>query len=350
MRADLSLLPTVFLTAEAVAAGLDGRRLRTALVRGEVLHLGRGVWADPGRWPAWAADRHHLLASAAVRAVPDCAMSHASAALSWGLPRPRGRLPRPCVTVEEGDRSRSPGSWMTLYRGSLSQALVTDRDGLRVTTAPRTVVDAARQLSTGDALAMADAAVRGSLTTAAALQVERRRERRWPGVTRVDQVLALLDARREGWLESWSAAAFHRMGLPPWLPQVNVFDGHGEFLGRVDGYWIGLGVVGEADGRGKYLGDHDPGLDRSPDAVARRLLAGADREVAIRATGLGLVRWSTEDITLRPLLVAARWRREVERTDSRRIRADLRCTCCNLDPTSCDLGAVHAAPLARNRT
>jgi hypothetical protein len=167
-------------------------------------------------------------------------------------------------------------------------------------------------------------------------------QRRWPGSLRTERVLHLLDPRREGWLESWSAAAFHRMELPRWIPQVVVRDAHDRFLGRVDGYWPGLGVVAEADGRGKYLGDVDPALDRSPDAVAQRVLASGQREVALRSCGLGVVRWTTEEITRQQLRVSARWRAEVQRTDPRGIRATLTCSCCQLPVTSCEIGAVFS--------
>jgi len=156
-------------------------------------------------------------------------------------------------------------------------------------------------------------------------------------------MLAQVDARREGWLESWSADAFRRMELPRWIPQVNVYDAHDRFLGRVDGYWPDFGVAAEADGRGKYLGDVDPSLDRSPDAVAQRVLEAGEREVGLRACGLGLVRWTTKEITTAQLVVGARWRAEVARTDPRGIRATLICSCCNAPLTSCDLGAVYSA-------
>lgn len=340
MRLDLSDLPTVFLTSEAESAGIDTRRLRTAATVGLVDRLGRGVLADPGRWPSDPAERHLALARAAVRAVDECALSHVSAALSHGLPNPRGPLPRPSVTVDDHVRSRSPGSWMTLYRGELPGGHVEEVDGVRRTIAPRAVTDCARHLPLGDALAITDAAVRAGLTTPTAVRDLREFERRWPGSLGTDRVLDLLDPRREGWLESWSAAAFHRMELPRWIPQVNVHDAHDRFLGRVDGYWPEVGVVAEADGRGKYLGDVDPALDRSPDAVAQRVVAAGEREVGLRSTGLGVVRWTTEEITRHQLLVRSRWLAEVRRTDPRRIRATLTCSCCRQPVTSCDIGAV----------
>ena len=346
MHVDLAGLPPVFLTSEAATVGLDSRRLKSATAKRSLLRLGRGVFADPGRWPADPVDRHVLLARAALRAVDGCALSHVSAALSLGLPNPRGPLPRPSVTVDDHIRSRSPGSWMTLYRGELPVGHVETVDGVRRSVAARAVVDCARHLAFGDGLAIADAAVRAELTTASGLRDMREFQHRWPGSLRTELVLALLDPRREGWLESWSAAAFHRMELPRWIPQVNVHDAHDRFLGRVDGYWPELGVAAEADGRGKYLGDVDPALDRSPDAVARRVVAAGEREVAIRSCGIGVVRWTTDEITRHQVRVSARWRGEVQRTDPRGIRATLTCTCCHLPVTSCEIGAVFGSRAA----
>ena len=350
MRTDLAGLPAVFLTSEAADAGFDGRRLRTAVATGNVLRQGRGLFADPARWPVDPVGRHRLVAAAASRAVGECAVSHVSAALAHALPNPRGPLARPAVTVDDHVRSRSPGSWMTLYRGELPVGHVELVDGLRRTITARTVADCARHLSTGDGLAVADAAVRAGLTTPAALCDMREFQRRWPGSLRTELVLRLLDPRREGWLESWSAAAFHRMELPRWVPQVNVYEAHGRFLGRVDGYWPDLGVAAEADGRGKYLGDVDPSMDRRPEAVAERVLAAGEREVGLRASGMGMVRWTTREITGQQLMVSARWRAEVQRTDPRRIRADVICSCCQLPVTSCEIGAVFLPAAALNRT
>ena len=346
MRVDLTPLPLVFLAAEGGALGLDGRRLKTAVSRGTVLRLGRGVYADPQRWPDDPVVRHRSLTLAAHRAVTECAVSHVSAALLQGLPNPRGRLPRPSVTVDDHLRSRSPGSWMTLYRGVLPEEHVEVCDGTRRTVPARTVADCARHLTMGDGLAIADATIRAKLSTPASLTEMRRFQRRWPGSLRTDAVLRLLDPRREGWLESWSAAAFHRLALPRWIPQVVVHDEHDRFIGRVDGFWPELGVVGEADGSGKYLGDVDPALDRSPDAVAQRVLSASDREVGLRACGLGVVRWTTAEIVRQPLLVGSRWRSEVQRTDPAGVRATFTCACCEKPVTSCEIGADFWAAAA----
>jgi hypothetical protein len=343
MHLDLTPLDPAFLRLEASRVGIDGRRLRTAVAGGLVERAGRGLYLDLDRWPELPDARHLLLAAAAARAVPDSAVSHVSAALLHGLPTPLGRLPRPAVTVHDGSRSRSPGSWMTLFRGALTDDDTVVLDGRTVTSAARTVVDSARHIRLGDALAIIDAALRQRSTTIGDLLSERDRQRRWPGVVSAATALTLADPRRETWLESWSAAAFHRMALPRWFPQVVVHDEWGGFIGRVDGLWHELGVVAEADGRGKYLGTVDPNGDTSPEAVGRRLLAASDREVRLRAAGLGVVRWSTDEVVRSQPALRARWVSEVHRTDPRRIRASFTCSCCHRELTSCDFGAVYTA-------
>ena len=64
-------------------------------------------------------------------------------------------------------------------------------------------------------------------------------------------------------------------------------------------------MVGEADGRGKYLGDVDPTAGPQLDAVAARaVLAAGEREVGLCATsGWSVVRWTTDEITRHPARV-----------------------------------------------
>lgn len=135
--------------------------------------------------------------------------------------------------------------------------------------------------------------------------------------------LAVVDGRRESWLESASAVAFARALLPLPFPQVDVHDRAGRFVARVDGYWPHLQVAGEADGDGKFLGDFDG--DRSPEATSRRWLAAQQRADRLRALGIGVARWGVHDLatppSLRLLVEAAR--------STRPLRARLTCATCH---------------------
>ena len=274
VRVDLTGLPGVFLAAEARAAGLDARRLTTATANGQVIRLGRGAYADPLRWPTDLTQRHRLLALAAGRAVGGSAVSHVSAALLSGLPNPRTPLGRPAVTVDDAVRSRSAGSWMTLYRGATppvsrrprGAASEGPRSPAPSSTAPVTSRRATAwrwpMLRSGRAFRRTSRS-KGCASSNVVGQASG--ERIW------SSRFSILGGR-DGWSRG-PPRHFTGWGSPGAVPQVVVHDSHGIFLGRVDGYWPDLGVVGEADGRGKYLGDVEPGLDRSPRAVAQRVLA-----------------------------------------------------------------------------
>lgn len=179
----------------------------------------------------------------------------------------------------------------------------------------RTVVDCFRSLRLGDALAVGDAALRRNLTSLVEIEDALDGQFRWPHVTRALRGIPLLDPRRENWLESYSAAALFQHGL---------FSLDGAFIGRVDALWEELGIVGEADGAGKYLGDFDPHQDRSSEAVARRMIAAGARESRLREVGFGVVRWDPKEIVTRPAEVAGRVQAAARRHRAGEVRAYVR--------------------------
>jgi hypothetical protein len=180
---------------------------------------------------------------------------------------------------------------------------VLEVQGLRVLTPDRTVVDCLRTMSPANGVAVADQAVRSYATTLRDVRHIIDAQRRWRGRPRAVAAVGLVDPRRETWLESYSFVKLHRLGIDLPTPQVEVFDEWGRFVGRVDGMWISDGVVGEADGQGKYLmgfGDHDGTSGRT---AALRVVEEKVREDSLRDLGLEVVRW---DIRHQPLEVARR--------------------------------------------
>jgi hypothetical protein len=127
--------------------------------------------------------------------------------------------------------------------------------------------------------------------------------------------------------------------VPKGVPQVVVLDEWGQFVARVDVAWPQLGLVGEADGRGKYLGDADDGLGRGEDAAAARVVEAARREFRLRELGLAVVRWDTVEIVRRPQQVVARWSRAARVADVSRVRAVLLCSCHRRPLTDCPASA-----------
>ena len=93
--------------------------------------------------------------------------------------------------------------------------------------------------------------------------------------------------------------------IPPGEPQVEVYDGDGTFVARVDLLWTDSATVGEADGAAKYsLGDwSDLATASADELVEARVEAGLRvvrsekaREDALRSLGLEIARWTTAEI------------------------------------------------------
>ena len=332
-----------FLAREADAAGLSDRRRAGALRRGQLTRLAPGLYAARAAWePLSPRDQHIALAQAAVRAVPKAVVSHRSAAIIHGLPDPWGPLGPVRMTVLDDDRTSRALAWVQLHRGPtpLDQRaehprLSDQASGALVTTPARTVVDCFREEWLDEGVAIGDGALRSGLTTLEELRAVRAFQRRWPGVVKAESGILLVDARRENWLESRSAAALWRCGVPLGTPQVVVRDHLRRFVARVDMAWAAHGVVGEADGRGKYLGEFDDGLDDSAGSAAQRVVAAGVRESRLRDLGLEVVRWEPDDVVRSPAAVAERWEAAAARNRGRRLTAHLECSCCAKPLTYC---------------
>lgn len=328
-----SRLPQPFARDEVLAAGISGTSLLRAVRAGLVVRLDKGLYAVRSTWSALEPWRRHLaLSQAAARLTRDAILSHASLAAVLGLPYPA--YPPKLVTMtllDDGRTSRSDG-WRQFHRGATPAEHIEIRGGRPRLTLPRTVIDCGRQLHGRDALAIADGALRSGGVDLDVLLEMRQQQRRWPGVARLNDVLLRADGRRENWLESASAWSISRWGLPDPTPQVDVFSGDGEFLARVDNLWPELGVVGEADGLGKYLLD-----GTGEDAVTARLEAESVRQKGLEREGLTLARWTTAEAIsgdeIRTSVAPFLW------GPVPRVTAVFRCSCCHGPLEDCTVDA-----------
>ena len=112
---------------------------------------------------------------------------------------------------------------------------------------------------------------------------------------RAQAAIEHLDGRRESPLESASSAYFvrHRVARPRLQAE---FVDDGLLIARVDFWWEDAGLIGECDGRMKYL---------QPDDRYQETL----REDRLRALGLDVMRWGWPD--LRTPVLAERLSRRV---------------------------------------
>lgn len=200
-------------TAEIVAA-TSKKALASAVARGEVERLARGIYALPGLAP----DRMTALAY-------DGVLSHVSAARAWNLPLlVTPAKPHIIVPAKRRPRRGPPAV--------LHWAEVTAEERRAGMTSPlRTVVDCARLLPFAEALAVADAALANRLVQPEELQAAAN-AMRGPGCSAARQVATWADGRAGSFLESMLRALLITSDVGGFEPQFLVTSGAFRF--RVD--------------------------------------------------------------------------------------------------------------------
>ena len=199
--------------AELVAV-TSKKAVASAVRRGEVERLTRGVYALPGL----ATDRMTAVAY-------DGVLSHLSAARAWSLPLlVTPEKPHIIVPAKRKPRHGPPAV--------LHWAEVTaDERRTGTTSLLRTVLDCARLLPFGEALAVADAALASGLIHPEEL-LAAATAARGPGCPNVRRVAACADGRAASFLESMVRALLIINGVDGFEPQV--FVSSGAFRARVD--------------------------------------------------------------------------------------------------------------------
>lgn len=191
---------------------VSARSIRNALDSGQIRRVAKGVYALPDAPPALTAARSH-----------GGVVSHLSAAQHWGL----GVVNRPVlphVTLEPARVRRRTGLPCILHWASVPA--LDD-----VTTPLRTVLDCLRTLPMGEALAVADSALRSGCVEQDEL-LDAAAKLRGPHRKRILRTAALADGRSESVLESALRALLIERRIEGFVPQVVVQDG--QFSARLD--------------------------------------------------------------------------------------------------------------------
>ncbi|TDD62813.1 DUF559 domain-containing protein [Kribbella antibiotica] len=191
-------------TYAELTAVIPRRALDRAVRNGDVVRLTRGVYGHP----QLGADRSTALAHAGV-------LSHTSAALAWRLPL-LSAPPKPHVTLPTHRKARS-GPPAVLHWADLPAADL--RRGL--TSLERTVIDCARILPFGEALAVGDAALATGQLGLEELQIAADRAR-GRGRANAIAVATAADARSGSFLESIVRSLLLEAGIDDFEPQVLV--------------------------------------------------------------------------------------------------------------------------------
>jgi hypothetical protein len=156
----------VFTRDDLRAAGIPEDRVRRRVADGRWHRIRRGVLVDGARWRAADTRERHLLALAAALRLDRSSAAVASgpsAVLALGLPW-LGPVPEhPELTVPRDRRGCLTGVQERTTRAPIPSSEQSVVDGLRVTSAARTVVDLALRGRRRDAVVATDAALAAGL-------------------------------------------------------------------------------------------------------------------------------------------------------------------------------------------
>lgn len=290
---------TVRLTREITATGIDSQALVSLQRRGSLARIRHGAYSETLESEARAA--HLQLIEGTWPLLGDNAvLSHGSAAAIHGLPLWGSLLEKVSVTRDgggHGTRRRYLHVWQT----PLADLEVTRSGEYRLTSLERTAFDVARSLPFERAVAAMDAALhQGADLEVLDAIVRASPGRRGAAVARA--ALAFADGRAESVGESISRVRIAEARLPAPALQFVILDRFGNFVARSDFCWVEQRVIGEFDGRVKYVGG-------TSGEVADVIMAEKRREQAIRDAGWWVVRWGWADLehpeALRERILAA---------------------------------------------
>jgi hypothetical protein len=228
-------------------------------------------------------------------AYPESVVSHFSAAALAELPTwtDRARAGRPpadavWLTRHPSAQRNQRRDDVVLRRAGLPLGDLTRHNGLLATSNARTVVDLARELPAREAVVTIDHALRTG-TPIEAIQAVLDRQRRWPGIRKAREAVALADPGSESALESIARLAFIRGGLPGPNLQAQFWDEWKWMLERVDFWWPEYRTIAEADGLAKY--EADTAVERR-----RRLRESYERDQRLSDLDVEVVRFGWEDV------------------------------------------------------
>ncbi|MEI2277563.1 type IV toxin-antitoxin system AbiEi family antitoxin domain-containing protein [Paenarthrobacter ilicis] len=293
----------LILSSDATRIGQDPRLLAKRCKRGELVRVRRGAYVPSAIWAQLDdRQRHGLRAAALVNtALTPPTFNLQSAGLLWGL-GVVGVPSRLCTVTPDPSGGRSKhGIRRTL--GSLDEG-VTKLGDFLVTDKLRTTTELASSLNFAEALAVVDSSRRsngkgsfavsdwnkekawGLATNLADLGVAASRLSTISRQRRVSRILELSTTESESVGESMSRAQMILLNFP--LPVLQssfkLRDGR---TARTDFWWPDLDLVGEFDGKSKYLRQRLLGKQ----TIQQVVLAEKNRENALRALGLTVIRW-----------------------------------------------------------
>ncbi|GGF20484.1 CTP synthase [Subtercola lobariae] len=297
-------LPEMLVVGAPGSMDMDAHRLHRSVKTGQRLRLRRGVYIDAECWrEASPAERYLLRVHAVVRtrgAPP--VLGYSSAAALWGYPRVSA-WPVDVHVIVPPQLGAHSKYGIRFHREILDEADVAVRASIELTSPARTLINIARTQSFGHAVVAVDAALNtrrgldeGRVTKTQLIEALNSSRH---GAARALRVVEFAAGSSANPGETLSRIAIFEHGfVQPQLQTEHPNPDGGRYF--TDFEWPECRLIGEFDGRGKYLKDE--------------LLAGRDpgevvyeekrREDHLRAEGNRVVRWGWRELQEPGRLVA----------------------------------------------
>ena len=292
MVLELATTTGLILRRDAVVAGYDDNYLGRLVRAGAIVRIRQGAYAVA---PVWRdldeRGRHLLLASAVMLQYDDhVALSHDSAALAWSGPTHALELDSVHVTHFGGGGRRAAG--VVHHEGACRVGDVSRLDGHWITSPGRTVLDVAARHGVEAGVVLGDDLVHRGLTSVSELRTLAAPMEFWPSTLTQRLVLDLIDGRSESVGETLVRLLCRNLRLPRPDLQFEVRTPGGRLVGRADFAWHGEKLLGEFDGRAKYLRHRRPG-----ESIGEAVLREKRREDEMRElTGYRMIRFVWADL------------------------------------------------------
>ncbi|MBA2740272.1 MAG: hypothetical protein H0U47_11520 [Nocardioidaceae bacterium] len=236
-----------FLSTRAGTLGLTPYDLRTAVRRGALRRLLRGVYVD-----ATAGDTRELRIAALALILPrDGVAWGRTAAWMWGIdcfgPGERDLLVPECAVPHHSMRPGHPT--IRVVERCLAAGDITELGGVRVTTPLRTALDLARSLDRPMALAALDAFAHAGMVDVAELRQGAARLTHHPGIVQARELIGWVESLTESPGESWLRLRLLDAGFPRPVAQIPLLDERRHAVFRLDLGYPDHRLAVEYDGR-----------------------------------------------------------------------------------------------------
>lgn len=301
----------VMMTHELLAAGYDDRAL-ARMVREGVLHrLRHGAYTSCEHWKGLdQVEQRKLVALATLRcARSPAALAGPSAADLLGAPVWDMGDEVHLVRLDHRAGRRKGGK--VQHRGHIVAEDLTVRSGIPVTSGTRTALDMIAIADVPRALVTVNGLLHAGETTPELLRRRVATMKHDPHTLSTPLVLGLADGRCETAGESLALHLCWAEHLPRPELQVEIKDGFGRVIWRVDFAWPERRVFMEFDGKVKYLRHRRPG-ESALDAVLREKrreeqICGLTGWRCIRIVWSDLFRPQRTSARIRATLQGERW-------------------------------------------